>query len=289
MPRYFKSTANKPGGGVRKGYRRGGRNLRDEEARVIGVQDNAADELRRVRARRPHDAAERRDRRDQLARVGSRERNARDEMARLRGYQYGGAIGRQGAAMGPAINRRIAAAGAGPNSPLRYTAPAINYMGGFSPRTPRGNRYQYGGAIERQAAALGPSISAEQLVALLENPSWQAVSTAQARGESAPDYGPGSGSTRGDEHIFGALSGYQYGGAIGRQAAAFRPPINVNPVAIASQLPAFTRGGSHIPKHPGDTRRDRTAAWHRLYGSGGGRLGFKTGGRIPSKKGTKFI
>jgi hypothetical protein len=114
MPTYYKSTARKPGGGVRKGYRRGGRNLRDEEARVIGVQDNAADELRRVRARRPHDAAERRDRRAQLARVGSRERNARDEMHRLRreaaGYQYGGAIGRQAAAMGPAINRRAAQA-----------------------------------------------------------------------------------------------------------------------------------------------------------------------------------
>ena len=206
MPRYFKSTANKPGGGVRKGYRRGGRNLRDEEARVIGVQDNAADELRRVRARRPHDAAERRDRRDQLARVGSRERNARDEMARLRGYQYGGAIGRQAAAMGPAIAGRV------------------------------------------------------------NNPNYRSL-----------------------RHYLGDRRGYQYGGAIGRQAAAFRPPINVNPVAIASQLPAFTRGGSHIPKHPGDTRRDRTAAWHRLYGSGGGRLGFKTGGRIPSKKGTKFI
>jgi hypothetical protein len=66
---------------------------------VIGVQDNAADELRRVRARRPHDAAERRDRRAQLGRVGSRERNARDEMRRLRGearrFQYGGGIGRQ--------------------------------------------------------------------------------------------------------------------------------------------------------------------------------------------------
>ena len=59
-------------------------NLRDEEARVIGVQDNAADEMRRVKARRPKDAAERRDKKDQLARVGSRERNARDEMDRLR-------------------------------------------------------------------------------------------------------------------------------------------------------------------------------------------------------------
>ena len=99
MPRYYKSTAMNPGAGIRKGYRHGGRNLRDEEARVIGVQDNAADELRRVRARRPHDAAERRDRRAQLGRVGSRERNARDEMRRLRGearrFQYGGGIGRQ--------------------------------------------------------------------------------------------------------------------------------------------------------------------------------------------------
>lgn len=67
-----------------KGMRSGGRNLRDEEARVIGVQDDAADEMRRVKARRPKDAAERRDKRDQLARVGSRERNARDEMGRLR-------------------------------------------------------------------------------------------------------------------------------------------------------------------------------------------------------------
>tara|TARA_R110000796_G_scaffold62623_5_gene144437 strand:+ start:1835 stop:2347 length:513 start_codon:yes stop_codon:yes gene_type:complete len=63
---------------------RGGRNLRDEEARVIGVQDNASDEMRRVKRRKPKDAAERRDKRAQEARVGSRERNARDEMGRLR-------------------------------------------------------------------------------------------------------------------------------------------------------------------------------------------------------------
>jgi len=238
MPRYFKSTANKPGGGVRKGYRRGGRNLRDEEARVIGVQDNAADELRRVRARRPHDAAERRDKRSQLSRVGSRERNARDEMARLRGYQYGGAIGRQAAAMGPAINRQAAQAMARNQAlqEINRTRGAGRFPGvGFPTRPPAG----------------------------------------------IPTSGP--------RRATGGPVGYQYGGAIARQAAAFRPPINVNPVAIASQLPAFTRGGSHIPKHPGDTRRDRTAAWHRLYGSGGGRLGFKTGGRIPSKKGAKFI
>ena len=64
---------------------RGGmRNLRDEESRVIGVQDNAADEMRRVEGRRSNDAAERKDKRAQMARVGSRERNARDEMTRLR-------------------------------------------------------------------------------------------------------------------------------------------------------------------------------------------------------------
>ena len=53
-------------------------NIRDEEARVIGVQDNAKDEMRRVEGRRSNDAAERKDKRDQMARVGSRERNARD-------------------------------------------------------------------------------------------------------------------------------------------------------------------------------------------------------------------
>jgi len=73
------------GGGMTvKKMRSGGRNLRDEEARVIGVQDNAADEMRRVKARRPNDAAERMDKRSQESRVGSRERNAREEMTRLR-------------------------------------------------------------------------------------------------------------------------------------------------------------------------------------------------------------
>jgi len=77
--------AKKAGPVKKRAMRSGGRsNLRDEEARVIGVQDDAADEMRRVKARRPKDAAERRDKKDQLARVGSRERNARDEMDRLR-------------------------------------------------------------------------------------------------------------------------------------------------------------------------------------------------------------
>ena len=66
---------------------RGGKvnpNIRDEEARVIGVQDDAADEMKRVRRRKPKDAQERRDKSQQLKRVSSRERNARDEMKRLR-------------------------------------------------------------------------------------------------------------------------------------------------------------------------------------------------------------
>ena len=90
MPSKFNSTAKKPGKAVKKAYNRGGRaNLRDEEARVIGVQDNAADEMRRVKARRPNDAAERKDKRSQESRVGSRERNAREEMRRLRGEAAG--------------------------------------------------------------------------------------------------------------------------------------------------------------------------------------------------------
>ena len=74
--------------GPKKGMRNGGstrkRNLRDEEARVISRQDNAADEMRRVRRRTPRDAQERMDKRSEMRRVGARERDARDEMARLR-------------------------------------------------------------------------------------------------------------------------------------------------------------------------------------------------------------
>ena len=99
MPSKFNSTAKKPGKAVKKPYNRGGRmrrNLRDEEARVIGVQDDAADELRRVRARRPHDARERADKRAELARVGARGRDARDEMHRLRDKAVGLGLKRGG-------------------------------------------------------------------------------------------------------------------------------------------------------------------------------------------------
>ena len=58
------------------------RNIRDEEARVIGVQDDAADEMKRVKSRKSNDAQERRDKSQQLKRVSSRERNARDEMGK---------------------------------------------------------------------------------------------------------------------------------------------------------------------------------------------------------------
>ena len=74
--------------GPKKGMANGGsarrRNLRDEEARVIGRQDNAADEMRRVKRRTPRDSQERMDKRSEMRRVGARERDARDEMARLR-------------------------------------------------------------------------------------------------------------------------------------------------------------------------------------------------------------
>jgi len=215
MPTYYKSTAKKPGGGVRKGYRRGGRNLRDEEARVIGVQDNAADELRRVRARRPHDAAERRDRRDQLARVGSRERNARDEMHRLRreaaGYQYGGAIGRSAAAAGAGANRRL--------SDWQRRGGLAQHLATMPPMPPMPppRRYQYGGAIGRQAAAMGPAIAA------------------------------------------------------GIRPGGYTPPTSWH--SANSPLVSLNRLN---PLH-----------WRNQ--AAGGRVGFKTGGRIPRKKGAKFI
>ena len=54
------------------------RNIRDEEARVIGEQDDRADELRRIRG------DEGRNREEERQRVERNERNARDEMRRLR-------------------------------------------------------------------------------------------------------------------------------------------------------------------------------------------------------------
>ena len=63
-------------------YAQGGnvmRNIRDEEARVIGVQDNAADEMNRIRYHSGRAAQ------DERFRVAARERDAREEMGRLRG------------------------------------------------------------------------------------------------------------------------------------------------------------------------------------------------------------
>lgn len=69
------------GGGYVDDYRmnRGGiMNIRDEEGRVIGVQDDAADEMNRIRYHMGRDA------RDERFRVAARERDAREEMDRLR-------------------------------------------------------------------------------------------------------------------------------------------------------------------------------------------------------------
>ena len=73
---------------------------------------------------------------------------------------------------------------------------------------------------------------------------------------------------------------YQYGGAIGRQAAAMGP-------AIAARIP------SHIPT-PHGGRPDPFGPQPYMQPwrgqQAGGRVGFKTGGRIPrKKKGAKFI
>ena len=244
MPTYYKSTAKKPGGGVRKGYRRGGRNLRDEEARVIGVQDNAADELRRVRARRPHDAAERRDRRAQLARVGSRERNARDEMHRLRreavGYQYGGGIGRSAAAAGAGANRRLSNwQGRGGLAQHLATMPPM-------PMPRRGRGYQAGGAIAPDMSAVDRRIAELDELAIAQQ---------------VPMYGE-----------YGEAAPYvHYGQEGGPDTSQTR-----------------TRG--FIPAHPDDKRMYIQRLMEGRGYRAGGRVGFKTGGRIPrKKKGAKFI
>lgn len=77
LAKTFKGMKKARGGDVNS-------NIRDEEARVIGVQDDASDEMKRVKSRRSNDAQERRDKSQQLKRVASRETNARDEMGRLR-------------------------------------------------------------------------------------------------------------------------------------------------------------------------------------------------------------
>lgn len=260
MPRYFKSTANKPGGGVRKGYRRGGRNLRDEEARVIGVQDNAADELRRVRARRPHDAAERRDRRAQLSRVGSRERNARDEMARLRreavGYRYGGAMGmgRPPVVPDPNRNQRVLAARAASQRAGAVPAMTAAQMRGIPAQRP-GMRQRLG----RQIGGIVPDMSeVERRVAELDE---------LAIAQQVPMYGE-----YGEAQI--APPNY-YTDQMGGEMDTTR------------SVPATS---GYIPQHPDDPR----PYIYRYMGSpmgsrAGGRVGFKKGGRIPRKKGTKFI
>ena len=97
--------------GPKKGMRDGGstrkRNLRDEEARVIGRQDDAADEMRRVMRRVPRDAKERMDKRAEMRRVGARERDARDEMDRLRRKAVGMGMNKGGRTMKQGYNDRL--------------------------------------------------------------------------------------------------------------------------------------------------------------------------------------
>ena len=97
--------------GPKKGMRDGGstrrRNLRDEEARVIGRQDDAADEMRRVMRRVPRDAKERMDKRAEMRRVGARERDARDEMDRLRRKAVGMGMNKGGKTLQQGYNDRL--------------------------------------------------------------------------------------------------------------------------------------------------------------------------------------
>jgi len=283
MPRYFKSTANKPGGGVRKGYRRGGRNLRDEEARVIGVQDNAADELRRVRARRPHDAAERRDRRAQLSRVGSRERNARDEMARLRGYRRGGPLRAPGVRVGrgPKIPGRVVAQAHRSLDPLgRGGSSRLGDAGGLRSGAGRAGAQrlgmQYGGAIARQAAAMGPAIAARIRPGGYTPPTgWHSAGSPLV---SLNRVNP----MHWRNQAAGGRVGRQMGGIVPDMTNVNRRIGNIDPAAIAGSVryQPMARMATYEYGPYGNSS----------WAASGGRVGFKTGGRIPrKKKGAKFI
>jgi hypothetical protein len=291
MPTYYKSTSMNPGAGIRKGYRHGGRNLRAEEARVIGVQDNAADELRRVRRRRPKDAREVRDRRAQLGRVGSRERNARDEMRRLRGearrFQYGGGIGRQMGgidslprplglssmmqppqrlsggtlAAGPGVFPATKGVVTGPAQPVgggRYRDP---YGGGFS-RIPVGAEPQ--GAVFRQPQ---PGEAPRTLQPL------PAIGPQQFR-PPRPSSSPA-----------------QVAQQIAASEAASRRRFPQSQISTMPSAAGIQRGAGPRPWFPSTQRPEylpetqaQFVPWAR-----GGRVGLKKGGRIPRKKGVKFI
>jgi len=281
MPTYYKSTSMNPGAGIRKGYRHGGRNLRDEEARVIGVQDNAADELRRVRRRRPKDAREVRDRRAQLGRVGSRERNARDEMRRLRGearrFQYGGGIGRQMGGI-DSLPRPLGFSSMMQQQPQRLQGFSSPLRQGRVPpmQPPRGmNDYQRMGLEPWRGQQGQPNIPQGMLRSQAQ--SGQIGSPQQFRPPRPPI----------DQQTLARMAAAQ------RPRGGFNaPPLtrSVSPRAGRGIAPV-QRGSSPKPWFSSTQRPEylperqaQFVPWAR-----GGRVGLKKGGRIPRKKGAKFI
>jgi hypothetical protein len=272
---------------------------------VIGVQDNAADELRRVRARRPHDAAERRDRRAQLGRVGSRERNARDEMRRLRGearrFQYGGGIGRQMGGIDslprpltgltrPTIMRMPSGVQGQPwpggepppnQSGVAYPRPRMgalpNPLG--SPRVPpmqppRGmNDYQRMGLEPWRGQQGQPNIPQGMLRSQAQ--SGQIGSPQQFRPPRPPI----------DQQTLARMAAAQ------RPRGGFNAPPSLVGQSQGRGIAPVQRGSSPKPWFSSTQRPEylpetqaQFVPWAR-----GGRVGLKTGGRIPRKKGAKFI
>jgi hypothetical protein len=305
MPTYYKSTAMNPGAGIRKGYRHGGRNLRAEEARVIGVQDNAADELRRVRARRPKDASEVRDRRSQLGRVGSRERNARDEMRRLRGearrFQYGGGIGRQMGGI-DSLPRPLGLSSMMQQQPQRL-------QGGFS--NPLGSQNSLRAA---QAAAQPQQLQdyssrlRQGRVPPMQPPrgmnDYQRMGLEPWRGQQGqPNIPQGMLRSQAQSGQIGSPQQFRPPRppidqqTLARMAAAQRPRGGFNaPPSLVGQsqgrgIAPVQRGSSPKPWFSSTQRPEylperqaQFVPWAR-----GGRVGLKKGGRIPRKKGAKFI
>ena len=307
MPRYYKSTERRPGRGIRKSYRHGGRNLRDEEARVIGVQDNAADELRRVRGRRPKDAREVRDRRAQLARVGSRERNARDEMRRLRGYQRGGGIDSlprpltglsSMMRMPPGLQGQPWPGGEPPpnQSGVAYPRPRM----GTLPNPAQGQRLMPGPGVFPATGRIGPESFSGRL-----GPAYGGLPA------PAPSQGlrqwevPQSGVAPRTLQPLPLIGPQQFRPprpsidqqTLARMAAAQRPRGGFNaPPSLVGQpqgrgIAPVQRGSSPKPWFSSTQRPEylpetqaQFVPWAR-----GGRVGLKTGGRIPRKKGVKFV
>jgi hypothetical protein len=328
MPTYYRSTERRPGRGIRKSYRHGGRNRRDEEARVIGVQDNAADELRRVRGRRPKDAREVRDRRAQLARVGSRERNARDEMRRLRGYQMGGGIdslprplglssmmqppqrggfsnplGSQNslrAAQAAAQQQRLQGLGQGLGSaPFAPPQPARRPgQGQFYPASMEDMHLRQMGPSKQWPPA--PPTPPPVFPASMEDMHLREMEERYAAPPPNRRYVPDQTGTPLPQQFRPPRPPIDQQ-TLARMAAAQRPrrgfnaPSSLGQVSMGQSqgrgIAPVQRGSSPKPWFPSTQRPEylpetqaQFVPWAR-----GGRVGLKTGGRIPRKKGAKFI